>query len=90
VTRDGLKLRYRDNYTLTTDEGSAALKTRMAMIAGQSENPLGIEVDFEPVAEKAGRRRVVQAAIRIPIQILTMLPVGGRGRVFADSGSYYV
>jgi VWFA-related protein len=77
VTRDGLKLRYRDNYTLTTDEGSAALKTRMAMIAGQSENPLGIEVDFEPVAEKAGRRRVVQAAIRIPIQILTMLPVGG-------------
>ena len=47
------------------------------MIAGQSENPLGIEVEFEPVADKAGRRKVVQAAIRIPVQMLTMLPVGG-------------
>ena len=77
VTRDGLKLRFRDNYTLKTDEGSAALRTRMAMIAGQSENPLGISVEFEPVAERAGRRRVIQTAVRIPIDSLTMLPVGG-------------
>jgi VWFA-related protein len=77
VAKDGLKLRFRDNYTLKTDESSAALRTRMAMIAGQSENPLGIEVEFGPVAEQAGRRRVVQTAIRIPIDSLTMVPVGG-------------
>jgi len=77
VAKDGLKLRFRDNYTLKTDEGSAALRTRMAMIAGQSENPLGIEVEFGPVAAQAGRRRVVQTAIRIPIDSLTMVPVGG-------------
>jgi len=77
VTTDGLKVRYRDNYTLKTDEGSAAIRTRMAMIAGQSENPLGIAVEFDPVAEPAGRRWVVQTAIRIPIDSLTMVPVGG-------------
>ncbi len=77
VTTDGLKVRYRDNYTLKTDEGSAAIRTRMAMIAGQSENPLGIAVEFDPVAERAGRRWVVQTAIRIPIDSLTMVPVGG-------------
>ena len=77
VARDGLKLRYRDNYTLTTDEGSAELRTRMAMIAGSSENPLGIAVEFGPVAEREGRRLVVQTAIRIPIDSLTMVPVGG-------------
>ena len=77
VTPDGLKLRYRDAYTLTTDEGSAALRTRMAMIAGQNENPLGIAVEFDPQAERAGRTRVVQAAIRIPVGSLTMVPVGG-------------
>ena len=49
----------------------------MAMIAGQSENPLGIAVEFDPVAEPAGRRWVVQTAIRIPIDSLTMVPVGG-------------
>ncbi len=77
VAKDGLKLRYRDNYSLTTDEGSAAVRTRMAMIAGQSENLLGIEVEFETAAEKAGRRWVVQTSIRIPVDPLTMLPVGG-------------
>jgi len=77
VARNGLKLRYRDNYTLMTDEGSAALRTRMAMIAGESENPLGIVVEFGPVAEKAGRQRVIQAAIHIPINLLTMVPIGG-------------
>jgi VWFA-related protein len=77
VTRDGLKLRYRDNYMLTTDESLAAVRTRMAMIAGQSENPLGITVEFEPVAERDGRRRVIQTAVRIPIDSLTMVPVGG-------------
>jgi VWFA-related protein len=77
VTTDGLKVRYRDNYTLKTDEGSAAIRTRMAMIAGQTENPLGIAVEFDPVAERAGRRWVVQTAIRIPIDSLTLVPVGG-------------
>ncbi|MBD3852377.1 MAG: VWA domain-containing protein [Acidobacteria bacterium] len=77
VTTDGLKLRFRDNYTLKTDENSAALRTRMAMIAGQSENLLGIEVEFEPVAGRDGRRWVVQTAVRIPIDSLTMVPVGG-------------
>ena len=79
VTTDGLKVRYRDNYTLKTDEGSAAIRTRMAMIAGQTENPLGIAVEFDPVAERAGRRWVVQTAIQIPIDSLTMVPVGGDG-----------
>lgn len=77
VTTDGLKLRFRDNYTLRTDEGSAALRTRMALIVGQSENLLGIAVEFEPVAKREGRRRVVQTAVRIPIDSLTMVPVGG-------------
>ncbi len=77
VTTDGLKLRFRDNYTLKTDEGSAALRTRMAMIVGQSENLLGIAVEFEPVAKREGRRRVIQTAVRIPIDSLTMVPVGG-------------
>ena len=36
-----------------------------------------IEVEFGPVAEQAGRGRVVQTAIRIPIDSLTMVPVGG-------------
>jgi VWFA-related protein len=77
VARDGLRLRYRDNYTLTTDEGSAEMRTRMAMIAGSSENRLGIAVEFDPVAARDGRRRVVQTAVRIPIHSLTMFPVGG-------------
>ena len=47
------------------------------MIAGQSENPLGIAVEFEPMAEKDGRKRVILTAIRIPIGSLTMVPVGG-------------
>lgn len=77
VAKEGMKLRFRDNYTLKTDEGSAALRTRMAMIAGQSENLLEIEVEFEPVAKREGRRRVIQTAVRIPIGSLTMVPVGG-------------
>jgi VWFA-related protein len=77
VIKDGLNLRYRDNYALTTDEGSASVRTRMAMIAGQRENPLGIAVEFEPIAKKDGRRRVIQTAIKIPIGLLTMVPVGG-------------
>jgi len=77
VARDGLKLRYRDNYTLTTDEGSAAIQTKIAAVLGKSENPLGISVEFEPTAERSGRRKVVHAAIRIPVAPVTMIPVGG-------------
>ncbi len=76
VLREGLKVRYRDNYRLTTDEGSAAVLTKIAMILGETDNPLDISVEFAPNAEKAGRRRVVHAAVRIPIDPLTMLPVG--------------
>jgi len=77
VLRDGVKVRYRDNYTLTTDEGSAAVRTKIAMILGETTNPLGISVEFKPAAKRAGRRRVVQTAVRIPIGTLTMVPVGG-------------
>ncbi len=76
ILKDGVRVRYRDNYTLTTDEGSAAVRTKIAMIMGESRNPLGISVEFQPNADRAGRRRVVQAAIRIPIGSLTMVPVG--------------
>ncbi len=77
VLRDGVKVRSRDNYTLTTDEGSAAIQTKIAMILGETTNPLGITVEFKPTAKRAGRRRVVQTAVRIPIGPLTMVPVGG-------------
>jgi VWFA-related protein len=77
VNRDSVKLRYRDNYTLTTDEGSAAVRTKIAVMLGETSNPLGISVEFLPDAEKARKKRVVHAAIRIPIGSLTMVPVGG-------------
>ncbi len=77
VLKDGLKLRYRDNYKLTTDEGSAAVKTKIAMILGEESNPLDISVEFGRTAAKAGKKRIVDAAIRIPIGPLTMVPVGG-------------
>jgi VWFA-related protein len=76
VRGDGMKVRYRDNYTLTTDEGSAAIRTKMAMILGEESNPLGISVEFQPTAERARKRRVVQTAIRIPIGTLAMVPIG--------------
>lgn len=76
VARDGLKLRYRESYMLTTDEGAAATRTRIAMIIGQSANPLGIAVEFGPNA-KGGKKKVIEAAIKIPIGNLTMVPVGG-------------
>ena len=75
VPRDGVKVRYRDNYTLMTDEGSAAVQTKIAMILGETTNPLGISVEFEPAAKRAGRGRVVQTAVRVPIGPLTMVPV---------------
>jgi VWFA-related protein len=76
VFKEGVQVRHRDNYTLTTDEGAAAARTKVAMIMGESRNPLGISVEFEPSSKRAGNRRVVQAAIRIPIGPLTMVPVG--------------
>jgi VWFA-related protein len=76
VAGDGLKLRYRESYMLTTDEGSAAVRTRIAMIIGQTDNPLGIAVEFAPTAD-GGKRKVIDAAIKIPIASLTMVPVGG-------------
>jgi VWFA-related protein len=76
VRPEGLKVRYRDNYTLTTDEGSAAIRTKMAAILGEGSNPLGISVDFEPEAGRARKRRIVQTAIRIPVGNLAMVPVG--------------
>ncbi|MFV2071578.1 MAG: VWA domain-containing protein [Thermoanaerobaculales bacterium] len=77
VLRDGVKVRYRDNYTLTTDEGSAAVRTKIAMMLGETTNPLGISAEFDPSAKRAGRRRLIQVAVRIPIGPLTMVPVGG-------------
>jgi len=77
VLKDGVRVRFRDNYTLMTDEGSAAVQTKIAMILGETTNPLGISVEFKPNAKRAGRRRVVQIAVRVPIGPLTMVPVGG-------------
>ena len=76
VLKDGVRVRFRDNYTLMTDEGSAAVQTKIAMILGETTNPLGISVEFKPTAKRAGRRRVVQTAVRVPIGPLTMVPVG--------------
>ena len=47
------------------------------MIVGETTNPLGISVQFEPTAGREGRRWVVEASIRIPIGPLAMVPVGG-------------
>jgi VWFA-related protein len=76
VAREGLDLRYRESYMLTTDEGSAAVQTRIAMIIGQTSNPLGIAVEFGSTAG-GGKRKVIDAAIKVPIGNLTMVPIGG-------------
>lgn len=76
VDRAGLKVRHRESYTLTTDEGSAAIRTKMATILGEKSNPLGIAVDFLAEAQRDRRRWIVQTAIRVPIGRLAMVPIG--------------
>ena len=49
----------------------------IAMMLGEESNPLDISVQFGRTAAKAGKRRIVDTSIRIPIAPLTMVPVGG-------------
>lgn len=77
VLGDGYKVRHRNNYRLATDEGKASELTKLALITAETQNPLGISVEFAPNAERQGRKYVVAAAIRIPLAHLTLVPVGG-------------
>jgi VWFA-related protein len=77
VAGDGYTVRHRDNYRLATDEGRESELTRLALIAAEAQNPLGISVEFAPEAERQGRKYVVSAAVRIPLAPLTLVPAGG-------------
>jgi len=83
VLGNGYKVRHRENYRLATDEGKASDLTRLALITAEAQNPLGSSVEFVPNAERQGRTYVVAAAIRIPLEPLTLVPVGS-DRVHGD------
>ena len=83
IQGEGYKVRHRENYRLTIDEGKASELARQALITAEAQNPFGISVEFAPNAERQGRKYVVAAAIRIPLAPLTLVPVGG-DRVHGD------
>lgn len=75
VLKDGLKVRHREAYRLTTDEGAAAVQTRLALVLGEVSNPLGIAAEFDAEARKAGRRRIVAVAVKVPMNSITLVPM---------------
>ena len=71
----GLALRYRDRYQDRSAAQRAADATLSALVLGGGENPLGVELSFEPAKPAAGKKPAMQpVVVRVPLAKLVLLP----------------
>jgi VWFA-related protein len=76
VRGEDYEVRNRVDYRLTSDEGAAAVQTRLALVLGETANPLEIRAEFGGTAEKARRKWVIPVAVKVPIASITTVPAG--------------
>ncbi len=74
--RRDLNLRYRETYEDRSGAQRAASETLSTLVLGVGENPLGVELTFEPaVPAKTGKGRMsVPVLVHVPIAKLVLLP----------------
>jgi VWFA-related protein len=74
--RRDLNLRYRETYEDRSGAQRAASETLSTLVLGVGENPLGVELTFEPaVPAKTGKgRMVVPVLVHVPLAKLVLLP----------------
>jgi VWFA-related protein len=71
----GLALRYRDRYQDRSAAQRAADETLSALVFGGGENPLGVELSFEPAKPAAGKKPAMQpVVVHVPLAKLVLLP----------------
>jgi VWFA-related protein len=74
--RGDLALRYRDRYEDRSGAQRAAAETLSALVLGGGDNPLGVEISFEPAKPAAGKKgtAVLPVVVQVPLAKLVLLP----------------
>ncbi len=75
-SRRDLALRYRDTYEDRSGDQRAAAETLSTLLLGGGENPLGVELAFEPAVPAATGRgqMMVPVVVHVPLAKLVLLP----------------
>ncbi len=75
-SRRDLALRYRDTYEDRSGDQRAAAETLSSLLLGGGENPLGVELAFEPAVPAATGRgqMMVPVVVHVPLAKLVLLP----------------
>jgi VWFA-related protein len=74
--RRDLNLRYRDTYEDRSGDQSTAAQTLSTLVLGVGENPLGVELTFEPPMPAAGGKGLVTVpvVVHVPLAKLVLIP----------------
>ena len=73
VSGPSWRVRHREGYLDKSEEARLMDRTRAALLLGEGENPLGLELDFGP-RKREGKEWVVPVVVKIPMTSLTFVP----------------
>jgi VWFA-related protein len=73
--RGDLALRYRESYEDRNGDQRAAAETLSALVLGGGDNPLGVELSFEPTKPAAGKgAAMLPVVVHVPLAKLVLIP----------------
>jgi VWFA-related protein len=74
-SRSDVALRYRDTYEDRSGDQRAASETLSTLLLGVGENPLGVELSFDPLKPASGRTPpLLTVVVHVPIGKLALIP----------------
>ncbi len=73
-SRRDLNLRYRDTYEDRSGDQRTAAETLSALVLGVGENPLGVELSFEPPLASGKEPATVPVIVHVPVAKLVLIP----------------
>jgi VWFA-related protein len=75
ASRGDLALRYRETYEDRSGDQRAASETLSSLLLGVGENPLGVELSFEPTKPAAGKSpALLPVVVHVPLAKLVLIP----------------
>jgi len=75
ASRGDLALRYRETYEDRSGDQRAANETLSSLLLGVGENPLGVELSFEPTKPAAGKSpALLPVVVHVPLAKLVLIP----------------
>ncbi|MEO1086301.1 MAG: VWA domain-containing protein, partial [Acidobacteriota bacterium] len=74
VRRDGLKVRHRESYRLRSAQEHMEARTQSALLFEDSQNPLGVKVEFGPPKKEKKGLYLVPVIVKFPINRIVLAP----------------